>query len=156
MSLLSRCRHADWYLVGLVVLQATGAWGADPPAETWTPAQILKYRQISDLALEPGGGRLAYVVSTPWMDGNWIAFLSSRGGKTANLWRIRVAGGEAEQLTEERGGISAFQWSPDGRSIAFLMPDPKTEAEERAERERDDALVVDDHPKFSRLYRLEV
>jgi dipeptidyl aminopeptidase/acylaminoacyl peptidase len=35
------------------------------------------------------------------------------------------------------------------------MPDPKTDAEERAERERNDAVVVDDHPKFSRLYVVE-
>src|SRR6059036_1496488 len=38
-------------------------------------------------------------------DGKWIAFVSARGGKdaTANLWRIRVDGGEAEPLTEEKG-----------------------------------------------------
>jgi len=54
-------------------------------------------------------------------DGKWIAFLSARGPgekPKANLWRIRVDGGEAEQVTEEKGGLTALQWSPDGRSIA--------------------------------------
>lgn len=194
MFLVARCSRAGSLLLGMLWLSATMAVAADPSAAGWTPSQILKYRQISDLALEPGGGRLAYVVASPWMDdehsewlsqihvsstlggdsfeltrgdksctapewspdGTWIAFLTSRGGKTNNLWRIRVGGGEAEQLTEERGGITAFQWSPDGTSIAFVMPDPKTDAEERAERERNDAVVVDEHPKFSRLYVVEV
>jgi len=194
MSVFSRCLTGSWWLSALVLWSLTPAVAADAPANAWTPTQILKYRQISDLSLEPGGGRLAFVVSIPWMDdehsewlsqihiastlggdsfeltrgdksctapewspdGAWIAFLSSRGGKTNNLWRIRVGGGEAEQLTEERGGITSFQWSPDGTSIAFVMPDPKTDAEERAERERNDAVVVDEHPKFSRLYMVEI
>ncbi|MFN6108676.1 MAG: alpha/beta fold hydrolase [Planctomycetaceae bacterium] len=194
MFVFARCLTGVWCFPALVVWSLTTAAAGDAPAGVWTPAQIMKYRQISDLALEPGGGRLAFVVSNPWMDdehsewltqihvastlggdsfeltrgdksctapewspdGTWIAFLSSRGGKTNNLWRIRVGGGEAEQLTEERGGITAFQWSPDGTVIAFVMPDPKTDAEERAERERNDAVLVDEHPKFSRLYVVEV
>ncbi|HTI51450.1 MAG TPA: hypothetical protein VL475_10880, partial [Planctomycetaceae bacterium] len=87
-------------------------------------------------------------------DGQWIAFLSPRTGPRANLWRIRVDGGEAEQLTDEKGGITSFDWSPDGRQIGFLMPDPKTEAEERADRERRDAFVVNENFKRSRLYVL--
>jgi dipeptidyl aminopeptidase/acylaminoacyl peptidase len=84
-------------------------------------------------------------------DGRWLAFLSSRSGKS-NIWRIRVDGGEAEQVTDEKGGVTAFQWSPDGKSLAFLMPDPPTEEEERAAREKRDARVVDDNVKLSRLY----
>ena len=194
MHLLSCRQVASCGLLAFAVMSLSPAWSAPPDLENWSPTHILKYRQISDLTLEPGGGRLAFVVSTPWMDdehsewlshihiasslgedsfeltrgdksctapewspdGAWIAFLSSRGGKTHNLWRIRVGGGEAEQLTEERGGITSFQWSPDGTTIAFVMPDPKTDAEERAERERNDAVVIDEHPKFSRLYLVEV
>lgn len=85
-------------------------------------------------------------------DGQSIAFLSPRTGPRANLWRIRIDGGEAEQLTDEKGGITSFDWSPDGRQIAFLMPDPKSEAEERADREKRDAFVVNENFKRSRLY----
>jgi dipeptidyl aminopeptidase/acylaminoacyl peptidase len=89
-------------------------------------------------------------------DGNWIAFLSSRGGARNNLWRIRVDGGEAEQITDERSSIAEFAWSPDGSQFAFVMPDPKSEAEERADREKRDAYVVHEIHRRSRLYVVSV
>ena len=89
-------------------------------------------------------------------DGQWIAFLTPRAGPKSNLWRIPVNGGEAEQMTDERGGLTAFLWSPDGTQIAFLMTDPKTEPEEKADREKRDALVVNENQKRSRLYVIPV
>jgi dipeptidyl aminopeptidase/acylaminoacyl peptidase len=87
-------------------------------------------------------------------DGQWIAFASARGGKPeakANLWRIRVAGGEAEQLTDEKSDISAISWSPDGSQIAFCMAEPPTEEEEKAKKEKRDWRVVDEALKPIRL-----
>lgn len=94
-------------------------------------------------------------------DGSWVAFISARGAKDpkdakANLWRIRPDGGEAEALTDEKGGIIAFHWSPDGKQIAFLMTDPKSEDEEKADKEKRDARVVDENPKLVRLYVVPV
>jgi dipeptidyl aminopeptidase/acylaminoacyl peptidase len=89
-------------------------------------------------------------------DGQWIAFLTPRAGPKSNLWRIPVDGGEAEQLTDEKGGLTAFQWSPDGAQIAFLMADPKTDAEEKGEREKRDAFVVNENQKRSRLYVIPI
>jgi dipeptidyl aminopeptidase/acylaminoacyl peptidase len=84
-------------------------------------------------------------------DGTWIGFVSSRNGK-ANVWRINPAGGEAEMITEEKGGIGSFEWAPDGRSIAFVMRDPKTEAEEKADKEKRDWRTLDENLKMNRLY----
>jgi dipeptidyl aminopeptidase/acylaminoacyl peptidase len=84
-------------------------------------------------------------------DGKAIAFLSSRNGK-ANIWRIEVAGGEAEMITDEKGGVAAFDWSPDGASFAFVMRDPKTEAEEKADKEKRDWRTLDEDVKMNRLY----
>jgi len=89
-------------------------------------------------------------------DGHWIVFLTPRAGPKSNLWRIRVDGGEAEQLTDEKGGLTAFQWSPDGSQIAYLMTDPKTDAEEKADREKRDAFVVNESQKRSRMYVIPV
>ncbi len=88
-------------------------------------------------------------------DGKWIAFTSSRSGKN-NLWRIRLAGGEAEQLTDVKSGVGSFAWSPDGNWVAFTMTDPPTEQEEKDKKKKDDAQVVDEDFKYSRLYVVRV
>ena len=88
-------------------------------------------------------------------DGKWIGFISSRDGH-ANVWRIGLAGGEAEQLTKEKGEISAFEWSPEGNSLAFVMADPKSDEEEKAAKEKRDWRTIDQNLKMKRLYVQQV
>ncbi|MGQ0836697.1 MAG: S9 family peptidase [Gammaproteobacteria bacterium] len=52
-------------------------------------------------------------------DGRQLAFISGRGGKR-QIYILPMAGGEAWALTNEKGGIGAFAWSPDGSRIAYL------------------------------------
>ena len=54
-------------------------------------------------------------------DGETMAFISTRGGK-AQIYLIRLDGGEAQQLTDMPNGVSGFSWNPDGRQIAFVSP----------------------------------
>ena len=84
-------------------------------------------------------------------DGLWIAFTSKRSGKN-NIWLIRTDGGEASQLTDVKVGVSTFKWSGDGTMIAFTMSDSLTEEEEKAEKGKDDARVVDEDLKMNHLW----
>lgn len=93
-------------------------------------------------------------------DGEYLAFLSKPpGDKEAKtqVWLMRVAGGEAEPLTEAKGGVNAFRWSPDSRSIAFIATDPLSEEEEKAKKEKRDVILVDqgDHTNHLHLRWLE-
>lgn len=84
-------------------------------------------------------------------DGKTIGFLSRRQGKR-NIWLIAPGGGEARRLTDVASGVTSFQWSPDGKTIAFTAMDAPTPEEEKATREKNDARVVDENIKMSRLY----
>lgn len=83
-------------------------------------------------------------------DGKTLAFLSNRTD-TTQIYLLSLNGGEAAPLTEGKNNIDAFEWSPDGTRIAFLAPDEKTDAEEKKEKEKDDARIVDQDDKPSRL-----
>jgi dipeptidyl aminopeptidase/acylaminoacyl peptidase len=62
--------------------------------------------------------------STPrWSpDGRYLAFLSARpaDGK-AQVWLLDRRGGEATQLTNVKGDISGYEWSPDGQRLVLVM-----------------------------------
>jgi Tol biopolymer transport system component len=51
-------------------------------------------------------------------DGQWLAFDSDRNGRQ-QVYRVRLSGGEPEQLTTDSGNVFAPVWSPDGRDLAF-------------------------------------
>jgi dipeptidyl aminopeptidase/acylaminoacyl peptidase len=86
---------------------------------------------------------------------NELAFLSNRDGAT-QVYLLPMEGGEAFPLTEGKSSIQSFDWSPDGKQIAYLAPEPRTSAEEQKEKDKDDARVVDRDDKPARLWILDV
>ncbi len=84
-------------------------------------------------------------------DGRWIAFLSARddADEADQVWLLDRAGGEAERVTDLRGGVSDYVWSPDGRSLALVVLDPETNpCDADGDRPCTPAPIVIDRYKF--------
>jgi dipeptidyl aminopeptidase/acylaminoacyl peptidase len=88
-------------------------------------------------------------------DGRSIAFTSDRDG-AAQLYLLPMGGGEAERITDRKESISQFRWSPDGRQIALLMTEPKSDAQQTREKDKDDARVVEKEDRLARVWTLDV
>ncbi len=56
-------------------------------------------------------------------DGHYLAFLSGRKGKNkgTQVWLLDRMGGEAQQLTDVKGRISSYSWSPDSKRLLLVM-----------------------------------
>src|SRR5262249_38654779 len=87
-------------------------------------------------------------------DGKSVFFLSPRSGKT-NLYRIAIAGGEAEMLTDVKGNVAAYKVSPDGKTVAFTSYEPTPE-EEKNQKEKRDLKVIDANPTNHAIYTVPV
>jgi dipeptidyl aminopeptidase/acylaminoacyl peptidase len=88
-------------------------------------------------------------------DGKRLAFLSNRD-EEQQVYMMRADGGEATALTKGKRSVQSLAWSPDGKQISILAPDAKTEAEEKKEKDKDDARVADKDEKHARLWLLTV
>jgi dipeptidyl aminopeptidase/acylaminoacyl peptidase len=87
-------------------------------------------------------------------DGRTLAFRSDRDGNP-QIWAMSTRGGEAWQLTKNKNSVRTFRWSPGGQRIAFLAADPKTDAEDKKEKDFDDARGAGGD-KPVRLWTVEV
>jgi dipeptidyl aminopeptidase/acylaminoacyl peptidase len=63
-------------------------------------------------------------------DGKYLSFTSSRPGKAKGnqVWLLDRSGGEAFQLTETKGRLQGYEWSPDSKKLALTIGDPDPDA----------------------------
>jgi dipeptidyl aminopeptidase/acylaminoacyl peptidase len=71
-------------------------------------------------------------------DNKYLAFLTTRGDESqkkqgAQVWLLNRSGGEGQQLTNIKGGVTDFAWSPDGKRLALVAKDadPDDEPEKK-------------------------
>ena len=76
-------------------------------------------------------------------DGKYLSFTSSRPGAARGnqVWLLPRSGGEALQLTDVKGRLQSYEWSPDSTRLALVVgdpdpddPDPETRLLPRARR----------------------
>ena len=87
-------------------------------------------------------------------DGKTLAFLSDRE-QGEQIFVMPSVGGEALQLTSAKNSVQNFKWSRDGSRIAFTAQEPRTDEQEKKQREGDDERVIDSQPP-ARVWTVEI
>lgn len=83
-------------------------------------------------------------------DGKYLSFESDRPGKAkgTQVWVLDRRGGEARQLTDVKGHLSAYAWSPDAKKLLLtIRADDKDETEKKdgedKKEEKPKPIVID-------------
>jgi dipeptidyl aminopeptidase/acylaminoacyl peptidase len=125
-----------------------GAW----VAYTVTRADSAKDRSDTDIWLSRWDGtatvRLTFSEESEsqprWSpDGKTLSFVSSRqGARGGQVWLLNIGiGGEAEKVTDIKGGVSSVAWAPDGKRLALIVNDSDSTADSSGTKPK--PIVVD-------------
>lgn len=91
------------------------------------PVKLVEEKELSQVQWSP--------------DAAFITYVSARSG-TAQIWRVSPQGGTPEQISHHESGIASYDWSADGRRIAFVSSDTST-TEEKSRLERSGVIFND-------------
>jgi len=140
-------------------------------AYTVTTTDLEKDKSETGLWMVPAAGGEAipmtakgYSASSPrWSpDGRYLSFLAKRSESgedkkdsedKTQVWALDRRGGEAQQLTRVKQGVSGYEWSPDGKRLLLSIVDPKPwELTEDAKDDEKPRPVVVDRLQFKQDY----
>ena len=123
-------RPSDFYRIRTISepsLSPDGKW----VAYSLSVVDSAKDKRISDLWMSSWDGadhvQLTHTPdgeSTPKFspDGKYLSFLSSRGNLDRDqIWLMDRRGGEAKKLTNIKGDIDSYEWSPDGKLLLLVI-----------------------------------
>jgi dipeptidyl aminopeptidase/acylaminoacyl peptidase len=100
-----------------------------PLADEDGPSWIELWLLAADGRLVPFVTGEVTVSNLTWIDDEHVAFAARRDGdEHRSVYRISTRGGEASRLFAFDRDVSAFDISADGRWLAFLSADEKSEA----------------------------
>ena len=75
-------------------------------------------------------------------DGAQVSFVGFSGEKP-QVFAVAPSGEETRALTAAPEGVLGYEWSPDGRSLAYLTRDPASEEEQRRRKDKSFVIHVD-------------
>ena len=92
--------------------------------------------------------------SPQWTPNGDLSFLSRRKdhNKSIQVYVIPMNGGEAKILTNHQTGVGSYQWSPDGKWIAFTSMDEKSKEKKAKEKAGYDMIVMDENHIYTRIW----
>ncbi len=124
---------------------------AEPPSGTERRSHIWIYETATRQARQFTASAKADHDPRWSPDGRQLAFLSNRD-EGVRIYLMPLDGGEARALTDAKHHIDSFEWAADGRHLACIGSEPKSDADETREKDKDDARVVDRDDKPARLW----
>lgn len=104
---------------------------------------------LLDAAINPG--------SVSWRsDGKSFYYLAKDTlSKNTRLYAMDIDTREIKSLTNADLNVKKYSVSPDGKTIALVIADGKTDHEKADEKMRKDWIVLGENPKFDRLYTID-
>jgi dipeptidyl aminopeptidase/acylaminoacyl peptidase len=78
----------------------------------WTPSSMIKYQRVASPTISPDGKLVAYVISTPEMEGEKSEYVSQ-------IWLAATDGSSNRQFTFGEKSSDNPQFSPDGKWLSF-------------------------------------
>ena len=70
--------------------------------------------------------------------------------------RLGAGGGEAQTVTTAKEGTASFEWSPDGKAVAYVAPDPVSDDEQRRKKDKTYVTEVDRNERPPRIWIQDV
>ncbi|MGB0035716.1 MAG: S9 family peptidase [Candidatus Acidiferrales bacterium] len=88
-------------------------------------------------------------------DGALLSFIAYVDG-VPQVMAMAAAGGEPWAVTSVKDGVTRYEWSPDGKSIAYAASDPAPPEEEQQKKDKTYVIHVDKNPRPPRLWIQDV